>query len=184
MLGAALYPLTATQGEDQRPHGSRRAAHPGRDGLIWTTPAYGDGQTDETTVEMDLSQDYRAIRWMQANVPGSPVIVEANTPEYRHWGTRFTIYTGLPGVVGWNWHERQQRTVTPDTWVFDRIDDDRSLLPDHRRGAGRGIPADATTCSTSSSASSNGPGTSGPGWRSSTRRTACCGTRSTAKGRR
>ncbi|HEY5983192.1 MAG TPA: DUF2298 domain-containing protein [Anaerolineales bacterium] len=61
---------------------------------------------------MDLVQDYRAVRWMQDNVQGSPVIVEANCPEY-HWCTRFTIYTGLPGVVGWNWHQRQQRTMTP-----------------------------------------------------------------------
>lgn len=57
---------------------------------------------------MDLSQDYRAIRWMQDHIEGSPVIVEANCSEYR-WCTRFTIYTGLPGVVGWNWHQRQQR---------------------------------------------------------------------------
>lgn len=69
---------------------------------------------------MDLSQDYRAIRWMQDNVQGSPVIVEANCSEYR-WCTRFTIYTGLPGVVGWNWHQRQQRASTSTNVIFNRV---------------------------------------------------------------
>ena len=69
-------------------------------------------------VTMDLVHDYKAIRWMQDHVQGSPVIVEANCPEYR-WCTRFTIYTGLPGVVGWNWHQRQQRTLNPQL-VEDR----------------------------------------------------------------
>jgi YYY domain-containing protein len=72
-------------------------------------------------VDMDLSADYRAIKWMQQNVKGSPVIVEANVPEYR-WGTRFTIYTGLPGVLGWNWHQRQQRLVSSNL-VFQRVDE-------------------------------------------------------------
>jgi len=67
-------------------------------------------QYADFNVTMNLVQDYKAIRWMQDNVQGSPVIVEANCPEYR-WCTRFTIYTGLPGVLGWNWHQRQQRTL-------------------------------------------------------------------------
>jgi uncharacterized membrane protein len=70
-------------------------------------------------VNMNLADDYKAIRWMQDHVLGSPVIVEANCPEYR-WCTRFTIYTGLPGVVGWNWHQRQQRTLYPQV-VEDRV---------------------------------------------------------------
>ncbi|HTP00667.1 MAG TPA: DUF2298 domain-containing protein [Anaerolineales bacterium] len=72
-------------------------------------------------VTMDLVHDYKAIRWMQDNIQGSPVIVEANCPEY-HWCSRFTIYTGLPGVVGWNWHQRQQRTEYPEI-VEERVSD-------------------------------------------------------------
>ena len=87
------------------------------DGMAYMQVAtYSDNGAD-----MNLNEDYHAIQWMQDNVKGSPVIVEANTVEYR-WGTRFTIYTGLPGVVGWNWHQRQQRGgVVPDTWVTDRV---------------------------------------------------------------
>jgi uncharacterized membrane protein len=72
-------------------------------------------------VDMNLVNDYRAIQWMQNTIKGSPVIVEANATEYR-WGTRFTIYTGLPGVVGWNFHQRQQRALTPSEWVTNRVD--------------------------------------------------------------
>ncbi len=112
---AALFPLVGTFARIQ-------------DRMSETTPNTLDGMeymahstNFDLDTSMDLNQDYQAIRWMQENVEGSPVIVEANLVEY-HWGSRFSIYTGLPGVVGWNWHQRQQRAINPDTWVFNRVE--------------------------------------------------------------
>lgn len=113
LLGAFMFTLTASMDKI-------------RDRISQSTPftfdtiTYMQYSTYWDQVDLDLSKDYRAIRWMQDHVQGSPVIVEANTPEYR-WGTRYTIYTGLPGVVGWNWHQRQQRALFPGEWVSNRI---------------------------------------------------------------
>jgi len=79
------------------------------------------GRYQENVIDMDLSEDYRAIRWMQENVSGNPVIVEANSRNLYRWYSRFTIYTGLPGVVGWEWHEQQQRALNPPDWVTRRV---------------------------------------------------------------
>jgi YYY domain-containing protein len=77
---------------------------------------------NENSELLDLNQDYQLIRWMQDNIFGTPTIIEANLPEYR-WGNRVSIYTGLPTVIGWNWHQRQQRVINPSDWVFSRVDD-------------------------------------------------------------
>jgi uncharacterized membrane protein len=110
---ATLFTITGTAGKI-------------RDRWIVQAPRTLDSMTfmkyahyDDFRKRLDLSEDYAAIRWMQDHVQGSPVIVEANCPEYR-WCTRFTIYTGLPGVVGWNWHQRQQRVFTA-AWVEERV---------------------------------------------------------------
>ena len=85
------------------------------------TAHYADYGTD-----MDLGEDYRAIQWMLQNVKGSPVIVETPSAgvQYR-WHNRFSIYTGLPDVIGWEWHEEQQRVVlTTDVQNRGRVEVD------------------------------------------------------------
>ncbi len=58
---------------------------------------------------IDLKWDLEAIRWLQDHVSGSPVVLEAHTEQY-HWGSRIAAYTGLPTVLGWPWHQTQQRS--------------------------------------------------------------------------
>ncbi|MCH7587934.1 MAG: phospholipid carrier-dependent glycosyltransferase [Chloroflexi bacterium] len=116
VLSAALYPLTAAPAK-MRDRMVENSA-PGLDGMAFMEEA--------TYFDIDgpmlLREDYEAIRWIQENLQGSPVIVEGNTPEYR-WGSRYTIYTGLPSVLGWNWHQRQQRGFVANPSVTARARD-------------------------------------------------------------
>ena len=114
LAAAALYPLLGTTAriKDRMTNGVPLTL----DGMAYMKFA----EYDDLNTRMDLSQDYEAIRWLQDNVNGSPVIIEGNMVEY-HWGTRNTIYTGLPNVVGWNWHQRQQRATAPEDLVQRRI---------------------------------------------------------------
>jgi YYY domain-containing protein len=113
VFSAALYPVLATSAKI-------------RDRMATDAPHTLDGSAYmpysiryELGQPIPLKEDYDAIRWMQENVEGSPVIVEANLPPYQ-WGTRFTIYTGLPGVLGWDWHQRQQRLEAGDSDITQR----------------------------------------------------------------
>ncbi len=56
---------------------------------------------------IELRYDYDAIRWLLANVSGTPVIAEANLPYYREGGLRVSSMTGLPTLLGM--HQSEQR---------------------------------------------------------------------------
>jgi uncharacterized membrane protein len=73
-----------------------------------------------------LRWDQQAFQWLQQNVHGIPTILEANTPLYR-WGSRVSIYTGLPTVIGWDWHQKQQRSILPGQTIEHRIQDVRTI---------------------------------------------------------
>ncbi len=51
--------------------------------------------------------DYYAIKWIQENIKGTPVILEASEDDssYRYT-SRVSANTGLPTVIGWARHER------------------------------------------------------------------------------
>ena len=53
--------------------------------------------------------EYAAIQWLNANVQGSPVILEAPGASFQAQTSRVSGYTGLPTLLGWPGHESQWR---------------------------------------------------------------------------
>ena len=101
VIGVLVYPVMAT-----REKMSERFEHIGMgiDGEAYMDNAVyrRDG------VEVELRHDKEGIEWLRSNVVGSPTIVEAAWHLYT-WTQRVSIYTGLPTVIGWDWHQTQQR---------------------------------------------------------------------------
>jgi YYY domain-containing protein len=52
--------------------------------------------------------DYAAIQWLRESVVGTPTIVEASGGSYTEAG-RVSANTGLPTLLGWEFHEQQWR---------------------------------------------------------------------------
>jgi YYY domain-containing protein len=48
--------------------------------------------------------DYKLINWLNANIQGQPVILEASGDSYTDYA-RISANTGLPTVIGWSVHE-------------------------------------------------------------------------------
>ena len=105
LAGCIIYtPLAARAKINDRFPPEGRAISPTLDGMVYMqTATYQEGEST-----LKLEWDRQAMHWMLENIQGSPVVLEANVLLYR-WGNRVSIYTGLPTIVGWDWHQRQQR---------------------------------------------------------------------------
>jgi uncharacterized membrane protein len=85
-----------------------------------TQVEYNDGQA------FALKWDYEVIRWLQDNVSGTPVVAEGQSGLYR-WQSRISINTGLPTIIGWDWHQHQQRSIMPGQVIDYRLQDVKLL---------------------------------------------------------
>ncbi|EFO81348.1 Tetratricopeptide TPR_2 repeat protein [Oscillochloris trichoides DG-6] len=103
VAAALVYPLTATPARladrwnGDAPHGLDGSA------FLASVNAAAAGPT------YSLDEDAAAIRWLQESVLGTPVLLEAHLPSYQ-WAGRIASFTGLPTLLGWEWHQIQQRT--------------------------------------------------------------------------
>lgn len=73
------------------------------DGMAYMTV----GQFTWDNVVYELRYDYDAIRWLQENVRGTPIVAEAKIGYYREAGMRVAAYTGLPSILG-GLHQNEQ----------------------------------------------------------------------------
>lgn len=113
LIAASLaYPLTATPARigDRYAEGLPHTL----DGTEFMRHVNGNEQGRD----FPLREDYAAIAWMQHNIKGTPMILEAHLPSYR-WAGRVATYTGLPTLLGWEWHQIQQRMAANSGTVIN-----------------------------------------------------------------
>jgi YYY domain-containing protein len=106
LLSGSIYLWSGT---NERQDARFAQLDPTLDGLAFlgANPVFVEDQSDTDPANdrpLTLSEDRPLIDWLRENVEGTPVIVESTAGLY-HWNGRFANYTGLPTVIGWDWHE-------------------------------------------------------------------------------
>ena len=115
-VGVMVYPVLGT---NVRIRDRFDTTKTGLDGNAYMeTAVYFQSGPGDVREPIRLADDLAAIKWLQQNVEGSPVIIEGLADLYS-WGGRVSINTGLPAIIGWDHHQRQQR-VNYDWAVNER----------------------------------------------------------------
>lgn len=124
LLGAALvYPVLATSARTNNftlPRGLDGTAYMASDPVNAAAGCNNVGSGSN-------HDDNEAIAWLNKNVSGSPVIVEAPGCEWSHY-SRVSAFTGMPTLLGWpGGHEGEWRvnwvTKTGQGNIFAQRDD-------------------------------------------------------------
>ena len=118
ILASMVYPLFAPTARlvryDQLTQEMRLIPGVSLDGLTYLQncrPPDSDPNLDSDPFpfcQYDVTGDYEAIRWLNANIQGDPIIIEAYKDDYSLY-SRVSAFTGLPTLMGWSGHEVQWR---------------------------------------------------------------------------
>ncbi len=111
VLASAVFPVLGPR--DRFADRFNTDVGPTLDGRAYQQSAvYGDpGPTNrgEDDTHYPLAIDAAAIDYMREHIEGSPVVLEGVSEHGYRWQPRVAKYAGLPGVIGWRWHQAQQR---------------------------------------------------------------------------
>jgi YYY domain-containing protein len=118
LLCGAVYPILAPSARLMRIDPLTQAPY-------WARSNSLDGLTYLKTDPANPG-DYDAIRWLNSNVSGDPVIIEAIGDDYTNV-SRISAFTGLPTPMGWIGHEFQ--------WRVKWLDDPAHAADFNRRGS-------------------------------------------------
>jgi uncharacterized membrane protein len=107
LMACLVYPVlgTRTRVDDRFPGDDNRPPIGTLDGLAYMMVGVFEWPAGSPIY---LKYDDEAIRWLQDNVPGTPILAEAKIGYYREGGMRVAAYTGLPSILG-GLHQNEQR---------------------------------------------------------------------------
>ena len=71
---------------------------------LFTISSRYEGLNSGIYLESENLDDYMATNWINENIEGRPVLLEANGLSYKYYN-RVSVITGLPTILGWRTHE-------------------------------------------------------------------------------
>ncbi|MCB0166029.1 MAG: glycosyltransferase family 39 protein [Anaerolineae bacterium] len=122
LVAGLVYPIfgTRTRVDDRFPGEQNRPPIGTLNGMAYMTTGIFEWPAGNP---IELAYDYEAIRWLQDNVNGTPILAEAKIGYYREGGMRVAAYTGLPSILG-GLHQNEQRypsQVGDRDWVVNEL---------------------------------------------------------------